>query len=78
LRNRVLHSAYHEIKGGGDVLAIMRSNPKCMVDPVTGAKTVDQEMLSESSFDAEMKQMGHLAFGLGQHYLQLIARLPTE
>ena len=77
-RNRVLHSAYIEIKGGGEALALMRSNPKFINDPDTGDKAMDQEILSESSFDEEMKLMGHLAFHLGQHCIQLIHRLPTE
>lgn len=76
-RNRVLHSAYVEIKGGGEVLALMRSDAKLMSNPNTGDKSMSQEILTETSFNSEMLQMGELAFNLGQHYLQLIARLPT-
>jgi hypothetical protein len=77
-RNRVLHSALFEIKGGGEVLGLMRSNPRFIIDPETGDKSIDNESLSEESFAEEMGRMGQLAFDLGQHYLPLIARMPTQ
>jgi hypothetical protein len=35
-RNAFVHSTYIEIKGGGDVLGYLRSDPKLRVDPDTG------------------------------------------
>jgi hypothetical protein len=66
------------MKGGGEVFAMLRSNPKLMADPDSGEALTDEEILSEHSFEREMKEMDALAFDVGQHYLQLIARLPLE
>jgi hypothetical protein len=44
-RNRILHSAYIELKAGGEVRELMRSNPRLEVDSETGEKLFDQEFL---------------------------------
>jgi hypothetical protein len=77
-RNRVLHSAFVEIKGRGEILALMRADARLITDPNTGDKSISQEVLTETSFNDVMSQMEELALNLGQHYLQLIHRLPTE
>jgi hypothetical protein len=47
-RNQILHSAFIELKAGGAVMAVMRSNPRLIKDPETGDETTDQEILSEN------------------------------
>lgn len=42
-RNNLLHSAYIELKGGSDVVGLMRSNPRLKVDPESGEPEFDQE-----------------------------------
>lgn len=49
-RNQILHSAFIELKAGGEIMALMRSNPRLIIDPETGDQTMDQEILSETSF----------------------------
>lgn len=73
-RNNILHSAYLELKGGGEVLAIMRSNPK-----INTKETVrDNEILTEKSFEQEMQNMTKLALFLGRCKMQLIHRYPID
>ena len=77
-RNRFLHSAYIDLKAAGEVQALLRSNPILKAEPETGEPLMDQEILSESSFEREMKEMAELSFHLGVHYKQLIHRLPVS
>ena len=77
-RNKLLHSAYIELKAGGEVHGLMRSNPQLTVDPETGEFLFDQEMLSERSFEHEFKEMEELAMFFNRCYAQLIQRLPTD
>lgn len=60
VRNSILHSAYIELKAGGEVQALMRSDPKFGVDEETGKAMFDQELLSEKSFEFEFKEMAEL------------------
>jgi hypothetical protein len=78
LRNRHLHSAYIELKAGGEVQALLRTNPKFDIDPETNEMLIDQVILGPESFDQEMKEMAEVGFHLGMHYKQLIHRLPTN
>lgn len=73
-RNNILHSAYLELKGGGEVLGMMRSNPKI------NKKTMrfDNEILTGKSFDQEIQNMTKLALFLGRCKIQLIHRYPRE
>lgn len=75
-RNRILHSAYVGLKAGGEVVGLMRSNPKLNVDEETGEVLYDQELLTPESFTAEMRKMSEVAVFLGRAYLQLIHRYP--
>lgn len=77
-RNRFLHSAYIELKAGAEVKALMRSNPKIKHDPDSHEFVFDQEILSEKSFKAEMKEMAEIAFAANAHYTQLTHRLPSK
>lgn len=69
-RNDILHSAYLELKAGGDIMGIMKSNPKLN----------DNEMLTEKSFNKEMENMAIFALFLNRCHMQLIQRykLPNK
>lgn len=73
-RNRILHSAFIELKAGGEVVGLLRSNPKLSVDEETGEPLYDQELLSGDSFASEMQKMGEAAIFLDRAYMQLIQR----
>jgi len=77
-RNNLLHSAFIELKGGGEVLGILRSNPKVKTDPATGDVLFDQEALTEDAISKQLRKLGELAFPLGQHYLELIHWSPFD
>lgn len=75
-RNRILHSAYIELKAGGEVRELMRSNPKLMTEGETDEPLFDREFLTEESFDEELREMAELAMFFNRCYIQLIQRLP--
>ncbi|MFN3492991.1 MAG: hypothetical protein ACK40L_00630 [Hydrogenophaga sp.] len=75
-RNRILHSAFIELKAGREVVGLMRSNPRLNIDEETGGVLYDQEMLTLESFAEEMFKMAEAAMFLGRAYLQLIHRYP--
>jgi hypothetical protein len=78
IRNTILHSAYIELKAGGEVQALMRSNPKFGIDEETGKPLFDQEKLSEKSFEFEFKEMAELALFFNRCHLQLVHRYPRQ
>jgi hypothetical protein len=73
-RNRILHSAFIELKAGGEVQGFLRSNPKVQIDEETGETLFDQELLAAESFSKEMKMMPDVAMFLNRAYVQLIHR----
>ena len=75
-RNRILHSAFIELKAGGEVQGLLRSNPKIQIDEETGEVLFDQELLTAESFSKEMKMMADVSLFLNRAYLQLIHRFP--
>jgi len=75
-RNNLLHSAFIELKAGGDVMGILRSNPKITFDPATGDPVFDHEDLTEDSVISKMKEMGEPAMALNMTYMQLIHWAP--
>jgi hypothetical protein len=75
-RNRILHSAFIELKAGGEVRGLMRTNPRLDVDEETDEVLYDQELLTPESFAEEMRKMAEAAVFLGRAYLQLIHRYP--
>lgn len=77
-RNRLVHSAYVEIKAGGEVISLLRSNPKLEEDTETCELKWDQEALNENSFEDGMKEMGRIAWDLNLHYIQLIHWVPFD
>jgi hypothetical protein len=76
-RNRILHSAFIELKAGGDVQGLLRSNPKLQVDEETGEVLFDQELLTAESFTSEMKAMAEVSMFLNRAHLQLVHRCPN-
>ena len=76
-RNRILHSVFIELKAGGEVQGLVRSNPRLGVDEETGEVLFDQEYLRPNSFDKEMKEMAYTALFLNRVYTQLIHRYPN-
>jgi hypothetical protein len=77
-RNNQLHSAFFEMKGGGEVLGMLRSNPKVKTDQTTGDVLFDEEALTDEAASKHLRKLGDLAFTLGQHYLQLIHWSPFD
>lgn len=77
-RNRLVHSAFVELKVGGEVDGLVRSNPRLEEDPETGEPLFDQELLRSESFVELLREIGEIAGCLNMHYLQLIHWAPFE
>lgn len=77
-RNRLLHSAYVELKAGGEVRDIILSDPKLQADPDTGEPIFDQDILSEDGLTRLLQEVAQIGFRLGMHYLQLTHWAPFE
>ena len=67
-----------ELKAGGEVVGILRSNPKPIVDTETGEIAFDQEMFTEESVHKKLRKIAEAAFRLGMLYSQLIHWAPFE
>lgn len=76
LRNRVVHSAYHEVMAGGQVAAILRTNPKFTVDPDTGDVEHDQEAFDANAIRRELACYAQAFFTLHTIRMQLIHWYP--
>jgi hypothetical protein len=70
-RNKLVHSSYVFLEGGGALVGIMRSNMTTGIDE--NDVDLDQEMLTADSFNAEMAEIADAAFAIGQCRLHLIA-----
>lgn len=77
-RNRILHSAYIELKAGNDVINLIRSNPKLAINEEDGEYLYDQEILQPNSFQEEVLAMYEIQSVLNRIYLQLIHRYPIS
>lgn len=75
-RNNLLHSAFIELKAGGDLMGVIRSNPKFKLDPATGDRFLDQELLTEDTVAAKIKELGDSAVALNMAYMQLVHWAP--
>lgn len=73
-RNRILHSAFVEMKAGGEVRFLLRSSPKIQADEETGEHLFDQEVLTPRSFAKEMEMIAFAGVILNRAYVQLIHR----
>ena len=77
-RNRLIHSAYIELKAGGEIIGLLRSNPTLKEEPTSDELLWDQEVLKDESFQSGMKRMAEVAFDLNMHYVQLIHWAPFD
>ena len=77
-RNKILHSAYIDLKAGDEVHALLRSNPRLGLDSETGEPLFDQEILSDNSFEHEFREMADLAMFFNRCYTQLVHRLHVD
>ena len=77
-RNRLLHSTYVELKGGGKVHGYIRSNPEVGVDPETGEIIFDQEEFSAKTINTKIREYGEYMIRLNFIHVQLIHWYPFE
>lgn len=77
-RNVLVHSAYQEMKAGGEVIEMLRANPNPVVDSETGEISFEVEAFTEENISARLKQLAEPSFRLGQHYVQLIHWAPFQ
>lgn len=75
-RNRVVHSAYHEVIADGQVAAILRTSPKITVDPDTGEIEYDQEDFDTNTICKEIGRHVQAFFILHTIRKQLIHWYP--
>jgi hypothetical protein len=75
-RNRMVHSTYHELKGGGSVVAILRTNPRITIDPDTGDIEYDQEAFEPDTIRREMAVHAQAFYMLHALRLQLVHWYP--
>ncbi|MDA9554654.1 hypothetical protein N9R54_00330 [Pelobium sp.] len=69
-RNRLLHSAFTEVKGGGEILEIWSTNPKLKYEK--GKPIFDTIILTPEKIDEVMLKMANDAFKLNIFYMQAI------
>jgi hypothetical protein len=75
-RNKLLHSAYLELKAGGEVVDLLRSNPKLKHDNITGEPIYDIEILTEQNISKNITKYADAVFNLNLHYTQIIHAKP--
>lgn len=75
-RNRLLHSTYVELKGGGEVHGYIRSNPEVGVDPETGDLIFDHEDFTAETIYSKICGYGEYMLRLNFLYVQLISWAP--
>jgi hypothetical protein len=71
-RNRMVHSAYHEVVAEGQIVEIQRSNPQFIVDSDTGEIEYDQEPFDPATIRKEMSHYAQAFFILHSLHKQLI------
>lgn len=69
-RNRIIHSAYVHLEGGGELRAIVRSDMRR--EKCGGDVEFDRQYLTEQSFDTELRRLAATVFELGIDLRQLI------
>jgi len=70
-RNNLLHSAYLELKAGGEVQAMMRSNPKIKKDPLTKDVIYDFDLITADDITIVMKKLALDVMHLNLYFTQL-------
>jgi hypothetical protein len=71
-RNQVLHSAFVELKAGGEVVGYLRTDAKRGVDPDTGDFIGELEDISADAIRAALATSGDACFRLNMMYVQTI------
>jgi len=71
-RNNLLHSAFIELKTVGEVVGMIRSNPRLKAKQTTGDLRYDQEVLSEKVIRKRIGELAQIGFSLNLHYMQAI------
>jgi hypothetical protein len=69
-RNELIHAAYMELKGGGEIFGLIKSNLN-KVKTKSVAKG-ESELLTISSINTKMKAMALISFDLNLFYTQLV------
>ena len=77
-RNLLLHSAFVELKSGGDVYGILRVDTKLKVHPENCEPRVDHELLSEEGLNGLMGRLARVCLCVNYHHTQLISWLPFD
>jgi hypothetical protein len=71
-RNQVLHSAFIELKAGGEVVGYLRTDAKRGVDPDTGAFIGQLEDISAEAVRSKLATFSDPCFQLNMMYVQAI------
>lgn len=74
-RNKVVHSAYVELKAGGELVGLLRSD--MAIDRESGELKFDQDHLTSTSFGVFLRNAGELGIQLGLLHKQIIHWLPA-
>jgi hypothetical protein len=77
-RNTLLHSVFIELKAGGEVVGLLRSNPQIAIDEETGELIFVQENFTDEVVHTKLREISEAAFRLGNHYVQLIHWAPFK
>lgn len=77
-RNRIAHSSYFEVKAGGKVVAVMRTNPEVQVDSETGEVIFDEETFTPDIIRREVSIHAVAMFKLHALQMQTIHWHPFE
>lgn len=75
-RNRLFHSTYVEMKGGGEVHGYICSNPEFGVDIETGELIFEREDFSAEVIYTKIREYGDYMFRLNSLHVQLIHWAP--
>jgi hypothetical protein len=70
-RNTLLHSAYHELKAGGKLVAMLRANPKIKTNPVTKDQIHDIGLLTPEDITKVMEKLSMDIFHLSMYFTQM-------
>ncbi|MGB3870865.1 MAG: hypothetical protein WA937_15525 [Flavobacteriales bacterium] len=75
-RNRLVHSAYVELKPGGELQGYVQSNPRVGVDPETGELLFNVEEFTAELVKGKMQEYAPYIWRLSQIHMQLIHWFP--
>lgn len=72
VRNKVVHSAYVMLEGGGVLRGIVRADKRPATSTTSSPSAEDFEYLDEASFDATLVEIADVVFGIAQCRVQLV------